>query len=89
MKLHFEEPKDYTRENSAIFEFFANKEDDSMQPKLLKGKSLARLIEERKISNYYKKKKDIRKDLKLLNILVIFSSIICLIFIIFLLTRPI
>ena len=88
MKLHFDEPVDKTRENSAIFEFFSENDDDRvMNITKIKGKSLARMIEERKISKYYNKKKHITLELKLLQIFVVLASVICVGMIIYLITK--
>lgn len=86
MKLHFDEPIDKTKENSAIFEFFSENDDlQVMNINKIKGKSLARLIEERKISRYYNKKKHLTLQLKLLQVLVVLACVVCLIMIAYIL----
>lgn len=88
MKLHFDEPIDKTKENSAIFEFFSENDDlHIMNLNKIKGKSLARLIEERKISRYYNKRKHLTLQLKLLQVFVVLACVICLIMIAYLLTQ--
>lgn len=77
MPLHFSEPIDKTKKNSAVFEFFTESDDfRNTKTTRIKGKSLARLIEERKIDKYYKRKKHISVQLKLLQIFVILGIII-------------
>lgn len=88
MKLHFDEPIDKTKKNSAIFEFFSENDDtQAMNISRIKGKSLARLIEERKISKYYNKKKHLNLQLKLLQILVALGCVICIFMIVYVLSE--
>lgn len=83
MKLFFDEPLDKTKENSAVFEFFSENNNHSDEPLRLKGKSLARLIEEKKLTKHYKNKKELKLQLKLLQILVLIVCVILFITIIF------
>lgn len=88
MHLHFDEPLDKTKENSAVFEFFTeNQNSKPLNVNKIKGKSLARLIEERKITRYYNKKKHLQLQLKLLQILVVLASVVCVAMIVYLLSR--
>lgn len=87
MKLFFDEPLDKTKENSAVFEFFSEDNHNSDRPLRLKGKSLARLIEEKKLTKHYKNKKKLKLQLKLLQIVVLVVCVTLFITIIFLLTK--
>jgi len=90
MKLHFDELKDKTKENSAIYEFFIEEDNDKpININKIKGKSLARLIEERKLSKHYKRKKHLKVQLHLLQVLVVLAILACLSMIIYLLYRVI
>lgn len=90
MKLHFDEPKDRTKDTSAIYEFFIEENNDKpININKIRGKSLARLIEERKIGKHYSRKKHLKLQLHLLQILVILVSLVCLAMIAYLLYRVI
>jgi hypothetical protein len=86
--LHFSDLKDNTKKNSAIYEFFI--EDNYSKPlniNKVKGKSLARLIEERKVTSLYNKKRHLALQLKLLQILVILACALCISTIAYMLLR--
>jgi len=88
MKLHFDELKDTTKESSAIYEFFTEEVyDKPLNINKIKGKSLAQLIKERKLSRHYRVKKSLKLKLQLLQILVILAIILCFSVIIYLLFR--
>lgn len=75
MNLHFDEPLDKTRNSSAVFEFFC---DDLTTPTKLsdiKGKSIQRVIEEKKISNYYKKRIHLDNKLQILESIILVGVI--------------
>lgn len=87
MKLYFNEPKDTTKEFAAVFEFFDDSNIENSNTLKIKGKSLSRLIEERKIHNKFSLAKVKQKNFKLLQILVFLAIIVVTIEIIYLLSK--
>jgi len=88
MHLHFDEPIDKTKENSAVFEFFQEDNNSKiLNINKIRGKSLAHLIKERKITKHYNRKKHLTLQLHLLHVLVTLGCVVCAVMIIYILSQ--